>query len=206
MNRTPRYCRVVDRVDLADAPRLAHVGAAGQHAAIHERLDAAQPQHVVVLVQRMRRGLANRRFDPVERRLSVDAVGHERAARERVLLEQRAVELELAARLGIGVDDAGDADRVVVGQQLAQPREPVGVGRRGPARLRPDVARAVAQDARRLAVPVALDAAGLRPPAPGTSRRCRSSTAPLSSATRPGPVRKATGCSGAARSSSARVG
>ena len=54
---------IVDRVDLADAPRLAHVGAAGQHAAIQEHLDAAQPQHVVVLVQRMRRRLADRRFD-----------------------------------------------------------------------------------------------------------------------------------------------
>ena len=43
---------IVDRVDLADAPRLAHVGAAGQHAAVEEDLDAAQPQHVVVLVQR----------------------------------------------------------------------------------------------------------------------------------------------------------
>ena len=32
---------IVDRVDLADTPRLAHVSAAGQHAAIQEHLDAA---------------------------------------------------------------------------------------------------------------------------------------------------------------------
>ena len=152
--------RIVNRVDLADAPRLPHVGAAGQHPAIQERLDAPQPQHVVVLVQRVRRGLANRGFDPVERRLGVHAVGHERAARQRVLREQRPVQLE-AALIGIGVDDAGDADGVVVGQHFAQPGEAVGGGRRGPARPGPDVAPAVAQDPRRLAARVALDAAGL---------------------------------------------
>ena len=35
--------RVVNCVDLADTPRLAHVGASGQHAAIHKGLDPPQP-------------------------------------------------------------------------------------------------------------------------------------------------------------------
>jgi len=51
---------IINRINLADAPRLAHVGAAGQHASIEEYLDAPQPQHVVVLVQRARRRCANR--------------------------------------------------------------------------------------------------------------------------------------------------
>ena len=74
-------------------------------------------------------------------------------------LEERAVQLE-AAPIGIGVDNARDADRVVVGQQFPQPGEVIGVAWRGLRRPRPDVAPAVAQDAGRLAGRVLLDVAG----------------------------------------------
>ena len=196
--------RIVDRVDLADAPRLAHVGAAGQHAAVEERLDAAEPQHVVVLVQRVRRGRRESRLRSGRRRLRVHAVGQERAARQRVLCEQRPYSSRPLS-IGIGVDDAGDADGVVVGQHFAQPGEAVGGARRDPPARTGCIARSCAGS-----------------PSAGRSRRARRGRArrraPRNVASMPlidrasefseasGPVRKATGCPGAAGSSSARVG
>ena len=123
-------------------------------------------------------------FDPVERRLGVHAVGHERAARQRVLCEQRPVQLE-AALIGIGVDDAGDADRVVVGQQS---RATGRGGRRQSARTRLTRTGCSARSC------AGCPSAGrsrrarrgrARRRALGTSRRCRSSTGPVSSARRP---------------------
>ena len=78
-------------------------------------------------MQRIRRGVADRGFGLVERLLGIDAERHIRAARQRILRQQRAIELE-SVGIGIGIDDAREAHGVVVGQQFFEPPKAVCVG------------------------------------------------------------------------------
>ena len=64
--------RVVDRVDLAHAPGLAHVGAAGEHAAVEEGLDPDDPEPRPALAERVLGHPADLREDLVERAQVVD--------------------------------------------------------------------------------------------------------------------------------------
>src|SRR5689334_10202530 len=51
--------RVRDRINLADAPGIAHIGAAGQHSPIKKSLDADDFEHRVGLAQWVGSDLAN---------------------------------------------------------------------------------------------------------------------------------------------------
>ena len=150
---------VLDRIDLADAPGFEHVGAAGQHAAVEVGLDAAQPEHVVVGMQRAGRCLFDACLDFVERGLSVDAEHDEHAAAQFLFLVKLPVKLDLAVRR-VGVVDAGNADGVVVGQEYLESLEAIFLGGLGAARFVFDVLGAVAKNAGRRAGLVAFDAAG----------------------------------------------
>ena len=69
------------------------------------------------LVQRVARPPADRRFDAVERRLRVDAVARGTSGTSAPSARAASVQLEFRRRR-VAVADAGDAHRVVVGEQL----------------------------------------------------------------------------------------
>ncbi len=107
-----------------------------------------------------------------------------RAARQRVLREQCAIQFETVL-IRIGIDDAREADRVVVREQLAEPAETIRFRWLRAAGIRLDVAAAVAQDSGRLPLADPVRRGRADPPAPETSRRCRSWTAPSNSVRHP---------------------
>src|SRR5215510_11962060 len=72
--------RISNAVDFADAPRLAHVGAASEHPSIEVHLDANDSQErVSLLKQFLIRNLADLCLDSRQVSLSVDVVGKRHA-------------------------------------------------------------------------------------------------------------------------------
>src|SRR5262249_40260289 len=142
--------RVGDRVDLADAPGLAHVGTAGQHAAVEIGLDADDAQHRVWFGQRAVGDLADVLLDGLHRAAGAQALRDGHAQRAGVLVEELLVAADdfLA---GVAVADGGQADGVVVLQEREQALEAVVVGGLPAAGLALDVAGAATEDAGRLA-------------------------------------------------------
>ena len=90
--------RVVDRVDLAHAPGLAHVGAAGEHAAVEEGLDPDDPEPRPALAERVLGHLADLREDLVERAQVVDVPRDPEADRQGAGLVQPAVAVDRPSR------------------------------------------------------------------------------------------------------------
>src|SRR5262249_10828459 len=142
--------RVVDCVDFAHAPRLAHVGTAGEHAAVEIGLDADDTQHRPTAAQGMFGYFADRLLYLLGGPVRADAVRDRQAERQLVVIEQFLVAVD-GRWGGLPVDDAGQTYRVVVLEELQQAFGTVGFGGSPAAGLRFDVARAAAEDAGRLA-------------------------------------------------------
>src|SRR5262249_16693953 len=146
---------VVDRVNFAHAPRLAHVGAAGEHAAVEVGLDADDPQHGAALAQRMLAHLADRVLNLLGRAVGADTVSDCHADRHPVVVEQLFVALH-AGRTGVAVDDASQADGIVILEEFQQTFGVVRLGGLAAAGLGLDVAGTAAKDTGRLAGPGVL--------------------------------------------------
>src|SRR5262249_14141009 len=108
--------RIGDRVDTAEAPRLAHVGAASEHAAVQVGLDADDAEQRVRLAERGCGDAADVAADLVERADSVDMVRDGNADGEGATREEAAVALDLV-RARVTVADAGDTGGVVVAEE-----------------------------------------------------------------------------------------
>src|SRR5260370_37068996 len=70
--------RIVDRIDFADAPRFAHVGAPSQHSAVEKGFDSDDPQHGRALAQRIPGDLLDVRLNLLAHPAGID-VGRNRA-------------------------------------------------------------------------------------------------------------------------------
>ena len=142
--------RVVDRVDLAHAPGLAHVGTAGEHAAVEIGLDPDDPQSRPAVTKRMSRHPADLFEDLVERAQCLDVVRDAEPDRQGAGLVHFLVAID-GRCVGVAIDDGRDPDRIVVREQLDQPPLLILLGRLVLGRRHFDVPGAVAEDAGRLA-------------------------------------------------------
>ena len=91
------------------------------------------------------RRVANGSLDFLQRDPRIDTKGHERPAGERIPCEKRPVQLQTLL-IGIAIDDARDADGVVIGEEIVETGEAIGEAWRLSFRLRRDVTSAVPED------------------------------------------------------------
>ncbi len=101
---------VVDRIDFAFAPGFAHEGGAGEHAAIEKDFEAAEPEHVVVIVERVCGDAGDFGFD--WRPVAIGAgevVVEEDATGEGVVFAELTVDLDMAGSGG-AVSEGRDAE------------------------------------------------------------------------------------------------
>ena len=138
-----------DRINIAHAPRLAQVGTAGQHPSVEEHFNSAQPQKVVVLMQRMIGRFLNPTLHVFAAPHAIHTVRQKHATRQFASL--------LQARVGIDriitsrtIGHAGETDRVVIGEQILEPARAVFQCDRLGLGLRLHEARRISQDAGRL--------------------------------------------------------
>ena len=140
--------RVGDGVNLTHAPRLPHVGAAGEHAAVEVGLDADDAEHRIGLAQGVLGHFPNPLLNRVDGSQRFDVMGD--GDTEWQAVAELAVALDVGGA-GVTVADGGDAHGVVVLEEGEQPLDPVQVGRPAASGLAFDVAGATAEDAGRLA-------------------------------------------------------
>ena len=105
--------RVVDRVDLAHSPRLAHVGTAGEHAAVEIGLDPDDPEPGSAVTKRVSGHAADLFKDLVERTQCLDVVRNTEPDRQRPGVVHFLVAID-GRCVGVAIDDGRDADRIVV--------------------------------------------------------------------------------------------
>ncbi len=108
-----------DRIDLTLPPRFAHVGAAGQHAAVEENLHPPQPQHGVILVQRMIGRRQQPLFDLGLLGIAVDPIRQEQPTGQLTFFLQILI-VPHGPVTRITISETRQADRVIVRQQFFQ--------------------------------------------------------------------------------------
>ena len=116
--------RVANEIDVGQAPRLAHVGAAGEHAAVEKALDADDLQGRIVFAERMLGDLADFVLNCVLAAIRIDAVRNPHSHAQPTRLAELLV---VGNRVGraVPVGHGRQADGIVIAEQLLQPSQPL---------------------------------------------------------------------------------
>ncbi len=156
----PAVVRIVDRVDLADAPRPAHIGAAGEHAAVEEHLDSDDAEHGSAFAERVLGHPADVLLNLLDGPDRIHVVLPRDSNGQLGFVQHPLVQVEIGP-VGRTVANACDSDRTVVPQQRQEPLISILLGRLATRFLALDVPGATAKNARRLArLRVLLDVSG----------------------------------------------
>src|SRR6202034_4736050 len=122
--------------------------------------NAAQPEHIVIAVQGALRRRRDARRDPIDRHLSIHVVHDENAAGQLARVLQPPVYFQVHV-VEVGLGNAGEAHRVVIGEQHLEALPAVVVSGDLLAAVEGYQPTAVTQNAGGLGGGVALDAAPL---------------------------------------------